>query len=241
MQTPPKNKILKKRTKTPSDSGSRSGVNSSPDSLSADPLPAVIHTDTAITSIAPSNDGDVMTEIGQEGVCIHPDCEQPRAMNSKKTAFIRHCNLHAEMHRQRCRQSYKRRLARTAAIGQQKSTIGEMQAQLTEERITSRRLRKRLETVQKEHDTFVSTITSTVTLGTEKGDKTIMTILQMLHNSICELVIKTENEDSYKQKLRDLENKIDHIIEEKQVAQEKVGYLKGQMLSQKQMMEILRK
>lgn len=182
----------------------------------------------------------MMTEVGEPGICILPDCSEPRARNVKNTGYIRQCSKHAEEHRERCRQSYKRRVARNEQLGKHNNTVGELQSQLTEERITNRKLRARLESIQKEHDTFVAAITAAASPGTPKGDATVLSVLQLLHGSISELIVKTENEDSYKQRYQNLENKFDVLLEEKKQACEKIAYLKGQMLSHKQILDMIK-
>ena len=192
-----------------------------------------------IQSHSSDEDGAVIPEAtASPGICTIVDCTEKRTMNKKGSALIRVCVKHAEEHRLRCQASYRRKLSRNQAIGQQKSTIGDLKSTLTDERITIRRLRKRLENIQREHDTFVATVTSTSTAGTPQGDHMILSVLQKLHSSVNELTIKTENEESFKQKLKDMENNYDKLLNEKEALQEKVANIKGQLLSQKQIMDI---
>ena len=170
--------------------------------------------------------------------CVVHGCVELRTMNRANTAFIKMCHKHAEEHRTRCQASYRRRLSRNQAIGQQKMTIEDLKSALTDERIAVRRLRKRLENVQKEHDTFVATVTSTSASGTPQGDNVIMSVLQKLHSSMNELIVKTENEESYKRRLKDMESTYDKLLVEKEALQEKVAHIKGQLLTQKQMMDL---
>lgn len=243
------------RKKGPGSVGSQSSSDgksvtkaSSSSSSSAPPPPIPTTIDTSISSTVSSvvettyDDDDVATVVGQEGTCIHPDCREPRTLNMKKTSYIRHCALHADIHRQRCRKSYSRRVARNTAISQTQSTVSELNTLLTEERLTSRKLRKRLESIQADHDAFVSKLTDqTVVVGTEAGNQTIVCILQQLNHSISQLVLRTENEDGLKNRLREMEAKYDILLEEKTALKEKVAHLKGQMLSHKQVMEMLNK
>jgi hypothetical protein len=244
--TPTSKKLILKESSRKKGPGSIGSQSSSEGKSNKAPVPKMI--DTSSSSITSSvvettyDDDDIATVVGQEGNCIHPECREPRTLNFKKTHYIRHCALHAEIHRQRCRKSYSRRVARNTSVSQTQSTVSELNSLLTEERLTSRKLRKRLETIQQDHDAFVSKLTDqSVVVGTDAGNITIVGIIQQLNNSISQLVLRTENEDSFKHRLRELEAKYDILLEEKAAIKEKVTHLKGQMLSHKQIMEMLNK
>jgi hypothetical protein len=177
---------------------------------------------------------------GQPGVCCVDKCVELRTKNTKGKFYIRHCIKHAEEHRERCRKSYRRKVSRNNAIGQQKTTIEDMKTSLVDERIANRRLRKRLETIQKDHDAFVATVTATASPGTPKGDGVILAILQKLHETVSELVATTERDEGLKLQMKSMRESYDKLLEKHTDAVQKLGQLQGKLLSQKQLTMLIK-
>lgn len=172
--------------------------------------------------------------------CVVPDCDEKCGTSTKTRKAMLRCEKHAQEHRERCRKSYKRRISRNQAIGQQKMTIEEMKSSMTDERIANRRLRKRLDEIQKEHDTFVKTITSTTTPGTPKGDNVVFAILSKLHGSVNQLIMAHEAEEACKAQLKEMTNNYDKLLERSLEMNRKLGQMEGKLLSQKQLLDLLK-
>ena len=174
-----------------------------------------------------------------EMICVVEGCKNERAENKRRSGLMKKCEQHAAEHREKCRQSYKRRISREQAIHQQKVSIADMNEALTNERLTNRRLRNRLESIQKEHDKFVATVTSNSKPGTIQGDLTIMSLLSAMNGTISQLVDGLTAEESNRAQFARLQDSYDALLTEHKEALQKLGQLQGKLLTQKQIVDLI--
>lgn len=168
-------------------------------------------------------------------------CNEPRGVNSRTGKLIAKCDAHAEEHRSRCKESYKRQVKRKRAIGQQKVTIDELKQALVDERIATKRARRRLNDIQKQHDEFISTVTATASPNTPKGEMIVFTLLNKMHQTINELINSLETQESYRSQLKDMTTNYDKLVEKHMETTRRLSQLEGKLLTQKQLVALLSK
>ena len=164
------------------------------------------------------DDVDILTvslsEVGKDSeLCVVKNCQEPRCVSKYGGKMITFYATHANDHREKCRTSYQKKLKRESAINNCKISMDELKQSVTDKTIYIRKLQKKLQYLQKDHDQFVASVTGNLEAGSELESRTVISVLRTLHAGVSELTMNFEAEESHKMRYIKLQTAFDELRE----------------------------